>query len=323
MNRFFSANDTFTDNPANYDLPVVIDTSNDASNVDTSSTRESSPVASVDVDRLNQKVNEITKNKNAQPNKFGKRKHQRMTRRSSLGSVAEEINRQQKNVEQHDCCSATNAFYIKFFALPICILLIYAIAILFPPEARAKVPALLWTDGALVGKGVNNAGEVRLCPYESICSDGILQIILIAMSRFTAFASYALMGQTFLTKMHCTIHALSTSYVGTIVPLAKLQTVHKNAGKWYAMLAVLHTVTHTIRWIIRGDLRLLGTGVGISGVGGIICILLTIGSMTLAKKIKRLTFEMRLNAHWTFMILLNLALCFHSPRCRNIVLTFR
>jgi hypothetical protein len=48
-------------------------------------------------------------------------------------------------------------FYAKFVALPIAISLLYAIAILFPPEARAKAPAILWADGAITGK-------LSLCP---------------------------------------------------------------------------------------------------------------------------------------------------------------
>ena len=236
-------------------------------------------------------------------------------------SVIDDIKRQQNNSNQRSL-SEMNIFYIRYFALPIFVSLLYAVAILFPPEARTKAPLLLWTDGALVKDTDEN--RTSFCPRESICSDGILQIFLIALSRLTAFASYVLMGQTFLSKMHCTIHALSTSYVGSVVPLAKLHNVHKNAGMWYTLLAVVHAISHTIRWAIRGDLQLINTSNGISGVVGVVCIVLTIVSMTsLAKKLKSLTFEMRFNAHWTFLVFLNVALCFHAPRCRVIVLIFR
>ena len=241
-------------------------------------------------------------------------------RRSGL-SVIDDIKRQQNNSNKR-YLSETNMFYIKFFALPIFVSLLYATAILFPPEARTKAPLLLWTDGALVKD--TNENRASFCPRESICSDGTLQIFLIAISRLTAFASYVLMGQTFLSKMHCTIHALSTSYVGSVIPLAKLHNVHKNAGMWYTLLAVVHAISHTIRWAIRGDLQLINTSNGISGVVGVVCIVLVIVSMTsLAKKLKSLTFEMRFNAHWTFLVFLNVALCFHAPRCRVIVLIFR
>ena len=236
-------------------------------------------------------------------------------------SVIDDIKRQQNNSNQR-YFTEMNIFYIKFFALPIFVSQLYAIAILLPPEARKKAPFLLWTDGNLV-KDINE-NRASFCPSESICSDGILQIFLVAISRLTAFASYVLMGQTFLSKMHCTIHALSTSYAGSVVPLAKLHNVHKNAGMWYTLLAVVHTITHMIRWAIRGDLQLIYTSNGISGVVGVVCIILIIVSMTsLAKKWKRLTFEMRFNAHWTFFIVLNVALCFHTSRSRVIVLIFR
>ena len=236
-------------------------------------------------------------------------------------SVIDDIKRQQ-NSSNKRYLSEMNMFYIKFFALPIFVSLLYATAILFPPEARKKASLLLWTDGALVKD--TNENRASFCPRKSICSDGILQIFLIAISRLTAFASYVLMGQTFLSKMHCTIHALSTSYVGSVIPLAKLHNVHKNAGMWYTLLAVVHTITHLIRWAIRGDLQMINTSNGISGVVGVVCIVLTIVSMTaLAKKLKSLTFEMRFNAHWTFIIVLNVALCFHTSRSRVIVLIFR
>lgn len=75
--------------------------------------------------------------------------------------------------------------------------------------------------------------------------------------------------------MHCTIHYLSTSYLGKFVPFSKLHSVHKMMGRWFAALALLHTIGHFIRWMKRGDMGLIGTQVGISGIIAIILIFLT------------------------------------------------
>ena len=209
-------------------------------------------------------------------------------------------------------------FYLIFIAAPIFIAVMYAIAILFLPGTREHVPYLLWTEGALK---VEN-GKPILCPRESICSEGIFQVFLISISRLTAFISYVVMGSTFLSKMHCSIHALSVSYVGTIIPFSHLHSVHKNTGKMFALLAVIHTVTHFIRWIVRGDMNLTGSRVGVSGVIAILSMVTVVWSMSsLAKSRSFMNFEKRFSTHWLFL-LLAIALCFHTPRCRIITLTF-
>lgn len=86
----------------------------------------------------------------------------------------------------------------------------------------------------------------------------------------------------------------------------------------------MHGITHIIRWIIRKDLSLFGTAVGLSGVIGILCITTTIVSMSsVAKKMKEmLKFEMRLATRWISFSGLMLATCFHTPRCRIITIIF-
>ncbi len=246
-----------------------------------------------------------------------------MSRLERNNSLLTEVCRQQDLVKQKEgWCNydAMTRYYIVFLGLPLAISLFYAIAILFPPEAREKVSALLWTDGALTR---NDDGDISLCPRESICSTGIFQIFLISISRLTAFASYVFMAQTFFSKMHCSIHALSTTHIATMIPFPTLHDVHRFTGKCYGVLALLHTITHIIRWAIRKDLDLLGSTVGLSGVIGILCILSTILSMSpLAKRFDIFTFELRFLTHWVFFSGLILALCFHTPRCRIITMLF-
>jgi hypothetical protein len=213
-------------------------------------------------------------------------------------------------------------FYLQFVIIPVAVCIIYAIAILFPPGARAKVPMLLYTKGALTQ---TEDGVPILCPRAAICSEGILQIVLIGISRLTAFASYVFTAHTFLSKMHCTSHALSTTYLGTLIPFPRLHNVHKVTGRWYGGLILVHTIAHIIRWIIRRDMSLLiDTPVGISGLVGVVCIVMIITIMSpWARKKDLLTFERRITAHWIFTLCLVLAMAFHSPRCGIITFVFR
>lgn len=222
--------------------------------------------------------------------------------------------------------------------------MVYAIAILFPPSYRKKVPWLLWTDGALKR---NDEGIYSICPRASICSEGVVEIILISISRLTVFVSYTLMAQTFLSKMHCTVHYLSTTYLGKIVPFSQLHRVHTLNGRWFAILAILHTIGHFIRWIKRADMNLLGTQVGVSGLIAIVAMIMIVWAMSGqqerktkdqmskveriknlmnrtrgAKWVHEMTFEKRFNLHYYFMFILVAALLAHTPRCAIITAVF-
>lgn len=215
--------------------------------------------------------------------------------------------------------SARRKFHLIFITVPIVICIWYASAVLYPPGAREKAPFFLWTDGALTYEN----GVPTLCPRQSICSEGGFQIFLIACARISAFVMYPLVGHTFLSKMHCSVHALSTSYLGTFIPFAELHTVHHQAGMAVTWLGVFHTVTHFIRWAIRGDLSLLGGRIGLSGVFAMIFFGGTVWSMRdRAKKIKKMTFDIRFWCHWIFMIIAVFAICFHTPRTAKIFLSF-
>ena len=206
---------------------------------------------------------------------------------------------------------------MTILVFPMIVSLWFASAILFNPSLRSKAPFLLWTDGALMK---NQQGQPVLCPQDSICAEGILQVILIAMARLSAFASYVVMGITFLSKMHSTIHYLSTTYLSTLIPLQSLHDVHKYSGKMFGYLALLHTLTHYLRYILRRDTEQISTKVHISGLVAILAMAVVVLSMSSIVR-KRVAFEKRFNAHWLFLLVV-LALLFHTPRTRTIILIF-
>jgi hypothetical protein len=211
-------------------------------------------------------------------------------------------------------------FFIFTLIIPTMISLWYATAILFPPGAKDVAPLLLWTPGSFER---NDQGQPVICPREVICSEGGFQIFLVTVARLTGFATYPVMGLTFVSKMHSTILFLSSTYLSTLIPLESLHDVHKYTGKIYFYLVIVHTITHYLRYIIRGDSEPLLTSLHYSGVLGVLSMTVVVLSMSsiMKKVFPNVTFERRFNAHWMFLLLV-LALCFHRKRSRIITLIF-
>ena len=208
-------------------------------------------------------------------------------------------------------------FYFIFLVFPCIISMWYILGTFFPPEARANAPFFLWCEGYMAR---NDNGQVEICPYAAICAQGLAQVILIGISRLTAFASYAAIALTFISKMHSTIHFLSSTYLSTIVPFESLHDVHKTAGNIFAWLALFHTIAHHLRYLLRHQIDQFGTQTYISGAVAMVSIVIITLSMSSLFK-KCLKFEVRFNAHWFFVVLVA-GLSFHSGRTRIIVSTF-
>lgn len=200
----------------------------------------------------------------------------------------------------------------------------YAAAILFPPQARDKASILLWDDGQLIIK--DDGTPPMMCPRSSICAEGIAQIIMIALARLTAFASYVFMGATFVSKMHFLIHFLSSTYLMKLVPFESLHDFHKSSAKVYGGLILVHVITHYVRYILRSDVGQLGTKVHVSGlVGAISMIVLVLGMSSLLRNRKDRwigKFEIRFNVHWIAMIVLCLSMMVHTPRSAVLTAIF-
>jgi hypothetical protein len=235
-------------------------------------------------------------------------------------SVVELLAEEPKEKSCFNFFSHYSGFHFSVIVLPTFISMWYSAAVLFPPDYREKAWFFLWDNGVLT---YDDEGRPILCPRASICSEGVIQVILIALARLSAFASYGVMSVTFVSKMQSTIHFLSSSYLRTFIPFEDLHHVHVNTGKWYGILAFLHMITHYIRYIVRQDANQLWTIVHISGLLGIFGMSITIVSMTYLKKFKtKISYEVRFKIHWLGFFTLAVALLFHTRRSRTIVLIF-
>ena len=106
-----------------------------------------------------------------------------------------------------------------------------------------------------------------------------------------------------------------------MIPLESLHEVHKFSGKMFGSLALFHTIMHYLRYIVRKDVdHQISTQVHISGLVAILAMAFVVLSMVKISR-TRFAFEKRFNTHWMFLLVV-VALLFHNPRTRKIVLTF-
>jgi len=146
--------------------------------------------------------------------------------------------------------SVANKFHFWCIIFPLLFVLWYATAMLLPPSWDKVRPYLVWTP-SLVGRDAAGRITIGCPPYggrRSICSEGWFQAVLIMLARLSAYATYVVMGMTFMSKMHSTVHFLSTTYLATMIPFEALHDLHTSMGSIYSGLVLLHTVTHFIRW---------------------------------------------------------------------------
>ena len=152
-------------------------------------------------------------------------------------------------------------------------------AVFFPPSARESVPVLLWTPGLWVDSGDPNATYPHVRPNPALYADGYGQITCLVMARIRAFAMYAAMGNTFLTKCHGLMCALSRTMVAYYFPLERMHKLHRSTGLAFAAAAAIHTVAHLVRYGLRHEWQYLRTTTGVTGILGMLLMALIVAVM--------------------------------------------
>ena len=114
--------------------------------------------------------------------------------------------------------------YVRQFGAAVCLLYVIVIwfagALFFPPTFGENPSAerLFWTPGALLITGGANQSAL-VCPKPTLCSEGWGQILLLMLSRLTAFVMYVTIGLVYLTKCHALVHFLAKTYIAEIFRL--------------------------------------------------------------------------------------------------------
>ena len=201
----------------------------------------------------------------------------------------------------------------------------YAAAIFFPRDSTSfnrAATKIFWTDGALE-TSIN--GTDTVCPKEELCAEGWGEIVLLMLSRLTAFAMYVTISLVYVTKCHSLTHFLARTYIAELIPLEYLHLAHKTQGLLFFVLAVLHTIGHLLRWGVRGEsARMISKSVGVSGIVALLVMVVIVASMALPALKRRWSFELRINLHAGRIVecLLLAALLIHSTRAGLMTLLF-
>jgi glucose-6-phosphate 1-dehydrogenase len=175
--------------------------------------------------------------------------------------------------------------------------------------------SILLPSGTLGGATEWSNSTVTLCPREVICAEGYTQLLMLFLSRGSAYFIYPALGSIFLTKCHAMNTWLSTTKVSLWIPLIDLHNLHAATGMLMAVMVLVHTAFHLARWAKRGELYLLFTDTaGVSGAVAVLAIIPVVVLMKLPRAMKKLVnWEIRKTAHM-LSIPMAAALCFHTTR---------
>ena len=153
-----------------------------------------------------------------------------------------------------------------------------------------------------------------LCPRETVCAESWGVLVLLAISRTSAYFCYPSVILLFVTKTNNLRTLLLRTPITMFVPLYDLHQMHVFCGEIVGVGVLLHGLCHMIRWGLQGRINLLWGHV--TGVTGAACFLMTplITWPMLWPSLKtKITYEVRKGLHY-LSIVWGVALMFHAPK---------
>jgi len=208
--------------------------------------------------------------------------------------------------------SFLNACGLPLVLLPSLILCLYA-SLVFLPES-------------FIGPGLlhyNQNGTISVCPRRTICSEGPVQLILIAISRLSAYTLYISLVLAMLSKCYCSVHFLSSTMLAVWLPFQWVHELHVVAGKIVFWASIVHTLPHLARWGLRaGSDEIIEMSLvhktGASGLAALLLLIVAVLPMWRLKCVQRCcnaSFERR---HWMHLCAIGMfvALLWHHPNLR-------
>lgn len=162
-------------------------------------------------------------------------------------------------------------------------------------EERTKAGVVLWK------------GSLR-----TVVAATPLQMVLLAISRCSAFFIYPSLVLVFTTKFRASMEMIAQSPIGMFT-YDDLHELHVFCG-WVCMTdGCIHTIMHLTRWIVQGNFELVvESRTGLSGLISVICILLVGLPMGWERIRSRIRFETRKYIHYLFVVFC-IAMAFHAP----------
>lgn len=173
-------------------------------------------------------------------------------------------------------------------------------AICLTSLAVAMLQCFLPAPLGMLEESVECADGVRrcICPRETVCARDRRAMVLLALSRASAYLNYPLYVLVVLGKAKNLCTALSRTYLAEFVPFHDAHAFHTQIGTVIGLEAFWHSGFHLLRWALDGDLRLaLSSTTGVTGVAALVCSLLIVWPMRLPLLRRAMSFELRKNLH--------------------------
>lgn len=160
----------------------------------------------------------------------------------------------------------------------------------------------------------------RVCPRMSICSEGYLEIALLAGARLSASYMLIPIAAVFLTKARLALAQWNKTILSIILPAFDLHQIHVSAGWQVAACSVFHVACHIARYAKRGMLATISLKrVGWSGWIAF-AMLLPVALLQTSFFRRLFSYEVRKPAHVIGALIFAVAGVFHGPLALPVVL---
>lgn len=129
--------------------------------------------------------------------------------------------------------------------------------------------------GLLVFDAPNStaASRATVCPRDTVCAEEWYTLLLLGVSRSSAYFTYPLMMLLYLSKTNHLRTVLQGTFLSLYFPFHNLHDLHTAAGRAVAVDVTVHAACHIARWASQGNVSMLWTRV--TGMTGFISICAT------------------------------------------------
>ena len=183
-------------------------------------------------------------------------------------------------------------FIFSIISLSACIITLWApypIGARMPSDMVAETP---WSDGCI-------DMDTCICPRETICADDLVSMILLTISRCSAWFDYPLYMCLFLSKCNNLNNYLQKTVLRCYINFSDYHKVHRLFGIIVGIESASHSFFHLFRWKCRSDdIKLLWTSqTGITGLIALVTGAFIILPMTVPYLKRCMTYEWRKGEH--------------------------
>lgn len=159
-----------------------------------------------------------------------------------------------------------------------------------------------------------------ICARPTVCAEDWWSLVLLAISRSSAYFCYPLMMMLFLSKANNLRTLLQRTPLSMFIPFYDLHHIHTLAGAIVGTDVMIHGTCHMIRWGLQNNIEFIWTThTGRSGVLAMAITPLITWPMLYPRFKKALSWEWRKGLHY-LSIAWGFCAMFHAPQMHIIYL---